>query len=214
MAACRRPCEPGLAAWLRAQEHCAGPGGSVTKCLHRAYYRAMRDDDQLELKRRLAMLAPFFRDLGARTLETYAAAGVMAAIPDNYFPVSDAVCHRDDAGFACNPHGAVYFSVSREGELQLAVQGAGVPITEAISEFSQLARLEDLEATGPMEGATEWFPPPRFLLDPDTHRLYIAAVAGVKRSDPRTLFVPVEQYIEERAKLFTEAFLAAPRIPE
>jgi hypothetical protein len=169
----------------------------------------MRDNDQIELKRQLALLTPFFRDLGAKTLGTYAAAGVLAAISNSSFPVADAACTHRAAGVACHPHGPVYFSVNREGELELTGQRAGVPITEAISPYVQLARREDLEDVGQAEGATEWFPPPRFLLDPDTHQLLIATVAGAKRPSTGTLFIPVETYIEERAKLFAEAFRAA-----
>lgn len=169
----------------------------------------MQDPDQAELKRRLALLAPFFGDLGARILETYAKAGILTAIHDSSFPVSDAVFIRKAQGYAYHPHGPVYFSITREGELELAGQGAGVPITEAINAYAQLARQQDLEDIGTEDGATEWFPPPRFLLDTDTSRLYIAAVARTKRPNSRTLFIPLEQYMEERAKLFVEAFRAA-----
>jgi hypothetical protein len=170
----------------------------------------MEDPDQLELERRLGLLAPFFLDLGARVLQTYASAGILAAMPDDAFPVSDAVFTHKDTGYACHPHGPVYFSITREGVLELAGQGSGVSVTEAIRPYAQLARREDLEEAGPSEGATEWFPPPRFLLDPDTDRIYIAAVAGIKRPGPLTLFTPVERYLEERAQLFAEAFRAAP----
>lgn len=169
----------------------------------------MQDPDQAELEHRLGLLAPFFRDLGVRVLETYARAGILAAMPANAFPVSDAVFTHKGNGYACHPHGPVYFSITREGVLELAGQGAGVPVAEAIRPYAQVARREDLEEAGPMEGATEWFPPPRFLLDPDTDRLYIGAVAGIKRPGPLTHFIPVEQYVEERARLFAGAFRAA-----
>ena len=167
----------------------------------------MQDPDHVELKRRLKLLAPFFRDLGARTLETYAKAGILAAIPDKSFPVADARFTRKAKGYAYHPHGPVYFSVTREGELELAGQGAGVPITEAVTAYVQLARQQDLEDSGPDDGATEWFQPPRFVLDTDTSRLSIAA--RTKRPNSRTLFIPLEQYMDERAQLFVEAFRAA-----
>jgi hypothetical protein len=168
----------------------------------------MQDPDQGELRRRLELLAPFLRDLGSRILESYAKAGILAAIPDNAFPVSDARFTRKAEGYAYHPHGPVYFNIARDGELELAGQDAGVPLTEAMRAYVRLARHDELEGIGPDDGATEWFPPPRFLLDTATSRLQIAAVARMKRRNSRTRFIPLEEYMDERARLFVEAFLA------
>lgn len=173
------------------------------------YYRAMHDPDQGELRRRLELLAPFLRALGSRTLETYAAAGILTALPDSAFPVSDARFHRTAEGLTYHPHGPVYFTITRSGELELGL-GGGSPLTDAIIGYVQLAREQDLEDAGPEEGATEWFPPPRFVLDTDTARLYIAAVSRTHQPKSGQSFMPVEQYIEEHAQLFVEAFRAAP----
>jgi hypothetical protein len=102
----------------------------------------------------------------------------------------------------------VYFNITRDGVLELAGQDAGVPLTEAMRAYVRLARHDELEDIGPDNGATEWFPPPRFLLDTATSRLQIAAVARTKRPNSRTRFIPLEQYMDERARLFVEAFLA------
>lgn len=169
----------------------------------------MQDPDQGELKRRLELLAPSLRALGIRTLETYADAGILTALPDNAFPVSDALFRRTAAGLTYHPHGPVYFTITRTGELELGT-GSGIPLAEAIFQYVQLAREQDLEDAGPPDGATEWFPPPRLVLDTDTDRLYIAAVSRTHPPKSRQSFIPVEQYIEEHAQLFVEAFRAAP----
>ncbi|KRE54843.1 hypothetical protein ASG92_24420 [Arthrobacter sp. Soil736] len=155
------------------------------------------------------MLAPFLRALGHRTLETYAAAGILTALPDTAFPVSDALFRRTAEGLTYHPHGPVYFTITRSGELEFGL-GSGIPLTDAIIGYVQLAREQDLEDTAPEEGATEWFPPPRLVLDTDTARLYIAAVSRTHQPASRPSFIPVEQYIEEQAQLFVEAFRAAP----
>lgn len=168
----------------------------------------MHDPDPGELKRRLELLAPFLRNLGSRTLGTYAAAGILTALPDGAFPVADARFHRTAEGLAYHPHGPVYFTITRTGELELG-QDVGIPISEAMRAYVQLAREQDLEDAGPEEGATEGFPPPRLVLDTDTSRLYISDVTLTRQPLSRPGFVPVEQYIEERAQLFVEAFRAA-----
>ena len=168
----------------------------------------MHDPDQDELRRRLESLAPFLRALGHRTIETYAAAGILTALPDSAFPVSDARFHRTAGSFTYHPNGPVYFTITRSGELELG-PGRGIPLTDAIIGYVQLAREQDLEDAGPEEGATEWFPPPRFVLDTDTARLYIAAVGRMHPPKSGQSFMPVEQYIEEHAQLFVDAFRAA-----
>lgn len=168
----------------------------------------MHDPDQEELKRRLELLAPFLQDLGYRTRETYAAAGILTALPDSAFPVSDARFRRTAEGLTYHPHGPVYFTITRSGELELGPD-VGVPLTDAIIGYVQLARKQDLEDAGPEEGATEGFPPPRLVLDTDTSRLYIADVSRTHQPKSRQSFIPVGQYIEERAQLFVEAFRTA-----
>ncbi|WLQ05812.1 hypothetical protein [Arthrobacter oryzae] len=168
----------------------------------------MQDPDQGELRRRLELAAPFFRDLGHLVFETYAAAGILNALPDGSFPVADARFHRTAEGLTYHPHGPVYFTVTRAGELRLG-QDVGIPLTEAIGAYVQLAREQELEDAGPEEGATEGFPPPRLVLDSDTSRLYIADVTRTRQTGSGQGYVPVEQYIKERARLFVEAFRAA-----
>lgn len=169
----------------------------------------MHDPDQGELRRRLELLAPFLRALGSRTLETYAAAGILTAVPDSVFPVSDARFSRTAEGLTYHPHGPVYLTITRSGELELGGPGAGVPLTDAMIGYVQLAREKDLEETETGEGATEWFPPPHFVLDTDTSRLYIAGTSRMHQHTSRQRFIPVEQYVEEHAQLFVEAFRAA-----
>lgn len=60
-----------------------------------------------------------------------------------------------------------------------------------------------------MDGATEWFPPPRFILVAETSRLYIASVASILCTKNTAGFVPLEDYVNERAHLFVEGFQAA-----
>jgi hypothetical protein len=95
------------------------------------------------------------------------------------------------------------------GELELCGPGAGAPLPEAVAPSTQLARELVPEDAVPPDGATEWYPPPRFVLDTDTSWLYIATVSPTRLPASRQSFMPVEQYIEERAQLFVEAFRAA-----
>ncbi|MHA7288685.1 hypothetical protein ACX80V_03405 [Arthrobacter sp. MDT3-24] len=102
----------------------------------------------------------------------------------------------------------MYFTITRSGELELGT-GIGIPLPDAMLKYVQLAREQDLEDAGPEEGATEEFPPARLVLDTDASRLYIAAVSPMRQTNSRPSFLPVEQYIEDRAQLFIEAFRAA-----
>lgn len=177
----------------------------------RAYYRAMTEPDQRELQRRLESLAPFFQDLGARILESYAAAGILSAMPDGAFPVADALFTRKAGDLAYHPRGPVYFSITRTGKLELGVAGQGTPLPAALHAYVQMVSHQDLKEAGrPDDGATEWFPPPRFLLDKDTSRLFIESVDRTGRHPFWTVFMPVEQYLDERSDLFIQAFRNAP----
>ena len=169
----------------------------------------MMDGDEAELTRRLAPLAPFLRELGQRTLQTYAGAGILDAIPSTVYPVADALFTRDGESLVFHPHGAVYLNVTAEGELQLDLPSGAVPLKEGIVNYLQLAHEQDLADARPVDGATEWFPPPRFVLVAETSRLYIASIASIRRSKNTTGFVPLEQYVKERAQLFVEGFRAA-----
>lgn len=169
----------------------------------------MNDPDQGELRHRLELLAPLFQDLGSRTRETYAKAGIFEALADVAFPVSDAVFNRGAGGYSYHPHGPVYFTIDRAGTLELAGPGGGLALAEALAEYVQLAGQGDLEASGPMEGATEWFPPPRLLLVRETSELYISQGARMRRPEGGTGFVLLGQFLDEKAQLFVEAFRSA-----
>ncbi|MDR6415235.1 hypothetical protein [Pseudarthrobacter sulfonivorans] len=168
----------------------------------------MMDADEAELKRQMARQVPHLRELGARTLETYAKAGILEAIPDDSWPVADALFKRRDNSFTYHPHGAVYLNITRKGELQLALPDGAVPLHDGMIQYMELAREADLDS-GPAEGATEWFPPPRFVLVAETSRLYIESAALSGSSGITAGLVPLEQYVEERAQLFVEGFQAA-----
>lgn len=177
--------------------------------MQRAYDRPMMDADEAELTRRLAPLEPFLRELGRQTLQTYAHAGIIDAIPSTVYPVADALFTRDGDSLTFHPHGAVYLNVTTGGELQLALPSGAVPLQEGITKYLQLAHEPDLEDARPVDGATEWFPPPRFVLVAETSRLYIASVASILRTKNTAGFVPLEDYVNERAQLFVEGFQAA-----
>lgn len=166
----------------------------------------MKDVDQSELKRRLDSLAPFFLDLGEQTLETYSRAGILDVIADGSLPVSDALFTVREGRYAYHPHGPVYLYLTRAGKLQLGGQQVDVPLARAILTYAHLARPGQLEDVTVIEGATEWFPPPRFLLDAETSRLYIASVSAKRPELPGPGFVPFEEYVHERAQLFVQAF--------
>lgn len=170
----------------------------------------MNDLGKTELRRRLYAMAPLFREVGERTVETYTRGGILEAVPDNIFPVSDAQFTRKHGRYAYHPHGPVYLYVTRAGELQLAGQGASDSLAHAMLDYAQLARPGELDGRDTVEVATEWFPPPRFLLDAGTSRLYIAAVHGIAAVEgaglPGPGFLPFEEYVDERAELFVTAF--------
>ena len=73
----------------------------------------------------------------------------------------------------------------------------------------QLADQADLNQTGPLERATEWFPPPRLLLVRETSELYISQVARVRRPEMGAGIVSMGQFVDEKAQLFVEAFRSA-----
>lgn len=169
----------------------------------------MNDPAQGELRHRLEMLAPLFQDLGSNTRDAYANAGIFEALADVAFPVADAVFHRGDQGYSYHPHGPVYFTVDRGGTLSLAGPGAGRPIAEALANYVQLADHRDLSKAGTVEGATEWYPPPSLLLVRETSELFIAQVTGIRRAEAGTGLVLLRQFVDEKARLFVEAFRAA-----
>ncbi|WP_426226652.1 hypothetical protein [Pseudarthrobacter sp. DSP2-3-2b1] len=169
----------------------------------------MMDAEEADLTRRLAPLEPFLRELGQRTLQTYEHAGILDAIPGTVYPVADALFTRDGETLTFHPHGAVYLNVTTGGDLQLALPSGAVPLQEGIIKYLQLAHEPDLEDARPAEGATEWFPPPRFVLVAETSRLYIASAGSIVRAKNTTGLVPLEQYVSERAQLFVEGFRAA-----
>lgn len=78
-------------------------------------------------------------------------------------------------------------------------------------DYAHLGRPGELEDAAVVEGATEWFPPPRFLLNVDagSSRLYIASVSAGMPGHPQRGFLPLEEYVEERARLFVTAFHSA-----
>lgn len=166
----------------------------------------MNDVAQRDLRRRLEALTPFFRDLGTRTVQTYSDGGILEAVDGDSFPVADALFTHRHGRYVYHPHGPVYFYVSRAGDLQLAGQGSGDSLAGALLGYAHLARPGELESLSVVEAATEWFPPPRFVLDADTSRLYIAAVSATRADLPGPGFLPLEDYVEERAQLFVTAF--------
>lgn len=169
----------------------------------------MHEHDDVGLQRRLDELGAFFRGLGDQTRETYERGGVLAAMPDASFPIADARFSRQDDGISYHSRGAVYFGITRDGELTLSGQKEGAGLTSALIPYVQVGRLQDLQGSVPEDIPTEWFPPPRLLLDTDTSDLFIASVGRGRDSGSRTVFVPLEQYINERARLFVEAFKAS-----
>lgn len=166
----------------------------------------MNDVAQGELQRRLEAMAPLFRDLGTRAIQTYSDSGILEAVAGDAFPVSDALFTRRHGRYIYHPHGPVYFYITRTGDLQLAGQRSGDSIARALLDYTHLARRGELESPSVVDSATEWFPPPRFVLDADTSRLYIAAVSAKRVDLPGPGFSPLEDYLDERAELFVTAF--------
>ncbi|MFP3461104.1 hypothetical protein R5O87_09665 [Arthrobacter globiformis] len=138
----------------------------------------------------------------------YDKGGIFAAMSDDSFPVADARFSRKGDHVSYHLRGPVYFNVSRQGELTLSGQKAGVPLTRALRPYVQLGRLRDFQGSKLVDAPTEWFPPPRLLLDSGTAGLFIASISRMVDPDSRTVFVPLEQYVNECARLFVDAFKA------
>lgn len=166
-----------------------------------------------EVQHRLGRLAPFLYGLGLMALDLYQAGGILSAIPDESFPVADARFKRHHDSITYHPRGAVYFTITREGELKVAGQPAGTALTAALAPYVTLGRLRTSQGARTEEAPTEWFPPPRLLLDNETTELFIASVSPGTEPGARTVFVPLDQYIAERARLFVEAFKAVSQVP-
>ncbi|MCU1517181.1 MAG: hypothetical protein JWQ75_1902 [Pseudarthrobacter sp.] len=90
--------------------------------------------------------------------------------------------------------------------MELAGPGAGLPLTESLAQYVQLSDQADLAEAGPLEGATEWFPPPRLLLVREASELYVSRVSGLRRTETGTGFVLLGDFLDEKARLFIEAF--------
>ncbi|MFF2318252.1 hypothetical protein ACFVTE_18540 [Arthrobacter sp. NPDC058097] len=73
----------------------------------------MHEHHGVAVQRRLDELAPFLRNLGHQTRETYERAGILAVMPDTSFPIADARFSRKDYGMG-SPinHGARSISAS------------------------------------------------------------------------------------------------------
>lgn len=168
----------------------------------------MHEHDGVAVQRRLDELAPFLRSLGHQTRDAYERAGILAAMPDASFPIADARFSRQGEGVTYQSRGAVYFSITRDGELTLSSPAAAAALTSALIPYVQLGRLLDPQDSWPADTPTEWFPPPQLLLDIETNDLFIASVSRRSDSETTMVFVPLEQYITERARLFVEAFKA------
>lgn len=164
----------------------------------------MHERDNAEVQRRLEMLAPFLSRLGEQTLGAYERGGILAAFQDSEFPIADARFIRHGERLEYHPRGAVYFRINRAGNLALAGQEDGVSLADSLIPYVRLGRLKDVQGRWSEEGPTESFPPPRLLLDSDSSELFIASVS--RGAPSGTLFVPLEQYLAERARLFTDAF--------
>ena len=166
----------------------------------------MHGRDDAEVRRRLELLAPFLRRLGEQTLGAYERAGVLSAFGDLEFPVADARFIRHGDRLAFHPRGAVYFRINRAGELVLAVQDPGASLPGSLAPYVSLGHLDGPDRWSE-EAPTEPFPPPRLLLDTESSDILIASVS--RGTPTTTVFVPLEQYLNDRARLFTEAFSAA-----
>ena len=163
----------------------------------------MHERDNAEVQRRLEMLAPFLRRLGEQTLGAYERAGILSAFEDSEFPVADARFIRHGDRLVYHPRGAVYFQINRAGDLELAGQEHKASLTNSLAPYVRLGQLQDFQANGSEEAPTEAFPPPRLLLDSQSSELLIASVS--KGAPAQVVFVPLEQYLIERAQLVTEA---------
>lgn len=167
----------------------------------------MHGRDNAEVQRRLEGLAPFLRRLGEQTLDAYQRAGVLTAFQDAEFPVAEARFIRHGDRLAYHPRGAIYFRITRKGELALAGQEQGARLTDSLVPYVRLGRVQDVQGSWSEESPTEPFPPPRLLLDEESSGLFIASIS--RGGHQRMIFVPLEQYLSERARLFTDAFHAS-----
>ena len=167
----------------------------------------MHEHDQAEVRQRLEVLAPLLRRLGEVTLAAYERAGLLAAFQDAEFPVADARFIRHGDRLAYHPRGGVYFRINRRGELAFGDQDVGADLTDCLVPYVRLGRLQDVQGRWSEEAPTEPFPPPRLLLDIESSELFMASV--VSGAPARMIFVPLEQYLTERARLFTDAFHAS-----
>lgn len=167
----------------------------------------MHDHDDAMVQRQLDELDPFLRGLGQMTRLIYDNGGILAAMSDDLFPIADARFSRTGDRVSYHLRGPVYFNVSRQGKLTLSGQKAGVPLTKALRPYVQLGRLRDFQGSKLVDAPTESFPPPRLLLDSGTAGLLIAS--RMIDPDSRTVFVPLEQYVNECARLFVDAFKAS-----
>lgn len=156
-----------------------------------------------ELGRRLALLEPLFRDLGAWIIGGYAKAGILDAMPDGSFPVADAKFRKTRGllgrtSWTYSPHGPVYLNITRSGRLLLADQEQDTVITEAIKDRTAFAWPQDLPE---VSHAT------LFLMRPETSDLYIRTTEPDIPHSP-VLVRPLGQYARERAGRFIAAFEA------
>lgn len=197
-----RPSSPVTAGCPEPSELMVSPGRAGARNIGR-----MHERDDAEVQRRLNMLAPLLRRLGEEILGEYERAGLLSAFGDIEFPVADARFIRHGDRLAYHPRGAVYFHINRAGELALAGQEPGASLTDALVPYVRLGHLHDVQGSGSGEAPTEPFPPPRLLLDIESSELLIADVSGGAPSG--TAFVPLEQYLTKRARLFTAAFHAS-----
>ncbi|MHC6231125.1 hypothetical protein ACX5I6_16175 [Arthrobacter sp. MMS24-T111] len=140
-------------------------------------------------------------------MDAYQRAGVLSAFQDAEFPVADARFIRHGDRVAYHPRGAVYFSINRKSELASAGQDEGTPLSNALVPYAWLGKVQDVQGSWSEESPTEPFPPPRFLLDEESSGLFIAS--NSRGGPSRTIFVPLEQYLSECARLFTDAFHAS-----
>ena len=95
---------------------------------------------------------------------------------------------------------------------RLSGQQVDVPLAIALTPYVTVGQLRSVKG-GRAEGPTEWFPPPKLLLDTPSGDLLIASVSRDAAAGHQAVFVPLEQYIFERARLFVDAFNALSEPP-
>ncbi|WP_336714844.1 hypothetical protein [Arthrobacter sp. USHLN218] len=168
-------------------------------------------DECQELRRRLALLDPLFRDLGAWIIAAYAKAGILDAMPNESFPVADAVFSRKTRGilrrrtWTYSPRGPVYVSTTRTGRLILYGQNPASSITEAVHEQAVLARPGEFPRAQGRQRPRDRPDEPVFLMDPATSDLYIRVTDPAAHPFPQQVR-PFGSYARERAGLFIKAF--------